>query len=65
MQSRFGQILRVPKVQQISYNMGTRTFPDMYALSPRASGMHIRQSTRAYVITLYIYIYIIQHGNVV
>ena len=37
--------------------MGTRTLPDMYALSPRAcspwaSGMHIRQSTRAYVITI-------------
>ena len=31
--------------------MGTRALPDMYALSPRASGIHIRQSTRAHVIT--------------
>ena len=36
--------------------MGTRALPDMYALSPRAcnpwaSGIHIRQSTRTYVIT--------------
>ena len=36
--------------------MGTRALPDMYALSPRAcgpraSGIHIRQSTRARVIT--------------
>ena len=40
--------------------MGTRALPDMYALSPRAcgpraSGIHIRQSTRAHVIT-YTYI---------
>ena len=35
MQLRFGQILRVPEVQHISYNMGTRALPDMYALSPR------------------------------
>ena len=37
--------------------MGTRALPDMYALSPwacgpRASGTHIRQSTRAHVITI-------------
>ena len=51
MQLRFGQILRVPEVKHISYNMGTRALPDMYALSPRASGIHIRQSTRAHVIT--------------
>ena len=36
--------------------MGTHALPDMYALSPwaccpRASGIHIRQSTRAHVIT--------------
>ena len=40
--------------------MGTRALPDMYSLSPRASGIHIRQSTRAHVITytiFYIYIY--------
>ena len=30
--------------------MGTRALPDMYALSPRALGIHIRQSTRAHVI---------------
>ena len=40
--------------------MGTRALPDMYALSPRAcgpraSGIHIRQSTHAHVIT-YTYI---------
>ena len=39
--------------------MGTRALPDMYALSPRASGIHIRQSTRAHVITYtYIHVYI-------
>ena len=37
--------------------MGIRALPDMYALSPwacgpRASGTHIRQSTRAHVITI-------------
>ena len=36
--------------------MGTRALPDIYALSPRAcgpraSGIHIRQSTCAHVIT--------------
>ena len=31
--------------------MGNRALPDMYALSPRASGIHIRPSTRAHVIT--------------
>ena len=36
--------------------MGTRALPDMYALSPRASGIHIRQSTTAHVIT-YAYVY--------
>ena len=53
--------------------MGTHALPDMYTLNPRASGTHIRQSTRAHVITItcaeihgessiffniYIYIYI-------
>ena len=39
--------------------MGTRALPDMYALSPRASCIHIRQSTHAHVITYtYIYVYI-------
>ena len=37
-------------------NMGIRALPDMYALSPwacgpQASGIHIRQNTRAHVIT--------------
>ena len=37
--------------------MGTRDLPDMYALSPRAcgpraSGIHIRQITRAHVTTI-------------
>ena len=37
--------------------MGTRALPDMYALSPwacgpRASGIHIRQSTCAHVVTI-------------
>ena len=32
-----------------SCNMGTRDLPDMYAQSPRAEGIHIRQITRAHV----------------
>ena len=51
MQLRFGQILRVPEVKHISYNMGTHALPDMYARSPRAEGIRIRQSTRAHVVT--------------
>ena len=36
----------------ISYNMGMSALPDMYARSPRAEGIHIRQSMRsAHVIT--------------
>ena len=31
--------------------MGICALPDMYALSPRAPGIHIRQSTRVHVIT--------------
>ena len=31
--------------------MGTHALPDMYALSPRASGIHIRQIIGAQVIT--------------
>ena len=48
----------------ISYTMSTRGLPDMYTLSPRAcgpraSGVHIRQTTRVHGITItYIYIYI-------
>ena len=39
MQLRFGQILRVPEVYHISYNMGTHALLDMYALSPAALGL--------------------------
>ena len=37
----FGQIFRVPEVEYISYNMGTRDFPDIYAhaLEPAALGL--------------------------
>ena len=35
----------------ISYYMGMNALPDMYARSPRAEGIHIRQSTSAHVIT--------------
>ena len=35
----------------IIYNMSTNALPDMYARSPRAEGIHIRQSTSAHVIT--------------
>ena len=33
-------------------NMGACDLPDMYALSPRASGIHIRQIPRAHVTTV-------------
>ena len=36
----------------ITCNMCTRDLPDMYALSPRASGIHIRQIPRAHVTTI-------------
>ena len=41
----------------ISYTMSTRGLPDMYTLSPRAcgpraSGVHIRQTTRVHGITI-------------
>jgi len=32
-----------------SYNMGTSDFLDMHAQSPRATGIHIRQTTSAHV----------------
>ena len=40
-----------------SYTMSTRGLPDMYTLSPlacgpRASGIHIRQTTRVHGITI-------------
>ena len=33
-------------------NMCTRDLPDMYALGPRASGIHIRQIPRVHVTTI-------------
>ena len=56
----FGQIFRVPKVEYISYNMGTRDFPDIYMPAPSglwllSLGIYIRQIPRAHIIT-YIYI---------
>ena len=44
------------EVLHISCNKYTRNLPDMYALSPQASGIHIRQIPRAHV-TTYTYIY--------
>ena len=35
-----------------SYTMCIRGLPDMYTLSPRASGVHIRQTTHAHGITI-------------
>ena len=37
------------EVLHISCHMGTHDLPDMYALSPRALGIHIRQITRAQI----------------
>ena len=42
----------------ITCNMGSRDLPDMYALSPRASAIHIRQIPPAHVTTytnVYVY----------
>ena len=36
----------------ITCNMCTRDLPDIYALSPRASGIHIRQIPRTHVTTI-------------
>ena len=47
-----GQTFRVPEVIHITCNTGARDSPDMYALSPWALGMHIRQIPRAYVTTI-------------
>ena len=41
--------VRCESVTCKSCNMGMRDFPDMYAQSPRAEGIHIRQITRAHV----------------
>ena len=38
MPSRFRQILRLLEALHISYNMGTSTLPDMYALGSAALG---------------------------
>ena len=44
----------------ISCNIGTRDLPDMYALGPRALGIHIRQITRACVTTItYMHVYLV------
>ena len=67
LRSTFGQIFRVPEVEYISYNVGTRDFPDIYAraLGPAALGLgHIYQANPScpcynYYIYIYIYIYII------
>ena len=42
----------MPEVIHNTCNMGARDLPDMYALSPRASGIHIRQIPRAHVTTI-------------
>ena len=40
-----------------SYTMSTRGLPEMYTLSPRVSGVHVRQTTRFYGITItYVYV---------
>ena len=44
-------IFRVLEVIHITCNMGSRDLPDMYAVSPRASGIHIRQIPSAHVTT--------------
>ena len=50
--SNFRQIIRVPEVLHITCNICTHDLPDMYALSPWASGIHIRQIPRAHGITI-------------
>ena len=50
--SSLGNFYRVPEVLHITCNMCTRDLPDMYALSPRVSGIHIRQIPRAHVTTI-------------
>ena len=45
-------ILRVPEVIHNTCNMGARYLSDMYALSPLASDIHIRQIPRAHVTTI-------------
>ena len=45
-------IFRALEVIHITVNMGACDLPNMYALSPRTSGMHIRQIPYAYVVTI-------------
>ena len=45
-------ILRVLEVTHVTYNMGARDLPDMYTLSPRALGIHIREIPHAHVIII-------------
>ena len=53
MQSRFGQMLKVPEV--VMYHMGTRALPDMHALRPAALGFwQTYVSGKAFVPILYI-----------
>ena len=49
----------------ISYTMSTHghSLPDMYTLSPRASGVHIRQTNHVHGITI-AYIYCILRGQI-
>ena len=42
-----------------SYTIGTHGLPDMYTLGPWASGVHIRQTTRAHGITCIMYSYLL------
>ena len=44
------------KVIHITCNIGARDSPDMYALSPQALGIHIRQIPRAHVTTITVHI---------
>ena len=49
----FGQIFKsAGSVAYNSCNTGTHGLPDMYTLSPRALGVHIRQTTCACVTTI-------------
>ena len=58
-------IFRVQEVIHITCNMGSRDLPDMYALSPQASDIHIRQippahvTTYTYILCIYTLIYLI------
>ena len=52
-----------------SYTMCTRGLPDIYTLSPRAcgpraSGVYIRQTTRAHGITIKYLLYVLGYFNI-